>query len=107
MDELDIDAADLSSCRFGKILPSRLTGQSVALIVKRWALEAGFDPALFAHVSVRDEYEYATEHDDDCEHEHEHEQRAAMNVFGGLSNQGRSRRSPGRSMRVIRSRWLG
>jgi hypothetical protein len=53
MDELDIDAADLSSCRFGKILPSRLTGQSVALIVKRWALEAGFDPALFAGHSLR------------------------------------------------------
>jgi integrase len=28
--------------RFGKILPRRLTDQSVALIVKRWALEAGF-----------------------------------------------------------------
>ena len=39
--------------RFGKILPSRLTGQSVALIVKRWALEAGFDPALFAGHSLR------------------------------------------------------
>lgn len=39
--------------RFGKILPSRLTGQSVALIVKRWALEAGFDPALFAGQSLR------------------------------------------------------
>jgi integrase len=30
--------------RFGKILPSRLTGQSVALIVKRWALEGGLRP---------------------------------------------------------------
>ena len=39
--------------RFGKILPTRLTGQSVALIVKRWALEAGFDPALFAGHSLR------------------------------------------------------
>jgi hypothetical protein len=39
--------------RFGKVLPSRLTGQSVALIVKRWALEAGFDPALFAGHSLR------------------------------------------------------
>jgi site-specific recombinase XerD len=39
--------------RFGKILPSRLTDQSVALIVKRWALEAGFDPALFAGHSLR------------------------------------------------------
>jgi integrase len=39
--------------RFGKILPSRLTGQSVALIIKRWALEAGFDPALFAGHSLR------------------------------------------------------
>jgi hypothetical protein len=38
--------------RFGKILPSRLTGQSVAPIVKRWA-EAGFDPALFAAHSLR------------------------------------------------------
>src|SRR5690606_33256473 len=32
--------------RFGKILPRRLTDQSVALIVKRWALEAGLDPAI-------------------------------------------------------------
>jgi integrase len=39
--------------RFGKILPRRLTDQSVALIVKRWALEAGFDPALFAGHSLR------------------------------------------------------
>jgi site-specific recombinase XerD len=39
--------------RFGKILPSRLTDQSVALIVKRWALEAGFEPALFAGHSLR------------------------------------------------------
>jgi integrase len=39
--------------RFGKIIPTRLTGQSVALIVKRWALEAGFDPALFAGHSLR------------------------------------------------------
>jgi hypothetical protein len=39
--------------RYGKILPSRLTGQSVALIVKRWALQAGFDPALFAGHSLR------------------------------------------------------
>jgi hypothetical protein len=39
--------------RFGKILPSRLTDQSVALIVTRWALEAGFDPALFAGHSLR------------------------------------------------------
>ena len=39
--------------RFGKVLPSRLTGQSVALIVKRWALEAGFDPGLFAGHSLR------------------------------------------------------
>jgi hypothetical protein len=39
--------------RFGKILLSRLTGQSVALIVKRWALEVGFDPALFAGHSLR------------------------------------------------------
>jgi integrase len=39
--------------RFGKILPSRLTAQSVALIVKRWALEAGFDPMLFAGHSLR------------------------------------------------------
>jgi site-specific recombinase XerD len=39
--------------RFGKILPSRLTDQSVALIVKRWALQAGFDPALFAGHSLR------------------------------------------------------
>ncbi len=35
------------------ILPSRLTGQSVALIVKRWALEAGLDPMLFAGHSLR------------------------------------------------------
>jgi hypothetical protein len=39
--------------RFGKILPRRLTDQSVALIVKRWALEAGLDPALFAGHSLR------------------------------------------------------
>jgi hypothetical protein len=39
--------------RFGKILPSRLTGQSVALIVKRWALKAGLEPALFAGQSLR------------------------------------------------------
>jgi len=39
--------------RFGKILPSRLTAQSVALIVKRWALEAGLDPMLFAGHSLR------------------------------------------------------
>lgn len=39
--------------RFGKILARRLTDQSVALIVKRWALEAGFDPALFAGHSLR------------------------------------------------------
>jgi integrase len=39
--------------RFGKVLPSRLTAQSVALIVKRWALEAGFDPMLFAGHSLR------------------------------------------------------
>jgi hypothetical protein len=38
--------------RFGKILPRRLTDQSVALIVKRWALEAGFDPAPFAGHSL-------------------------------------------------------
>jgi hypothetical protein len=39
--------------RFGKILSTRLTDQSVALIVKRWALEAGFDPAFFAGHSLR------------------------------------------------------
>lgn len=39
--------------RFGKILSTRLTDQSVALIVKRWALEAGFDPALFAGHGAR------------------------------------------------------
>jgi integrase len=39
--------------RFGTILPSRLTDQSVALIVKRWALEAGLDPMLFAGHSLR------------------------------------------------------
>lgn len=39
--------------RFGKILPKRLTAQSVALIVKRWALEAGLDPMLFAGHSLR------------------------------------------------------
>jgi hypothetical protein len=32
--------------RFRKIRSSRLTDQSVALIVKRWALKAGFDPML-------------------------------------------------------------
>jgi hypothetical protein len=32
--------------RLGKILDSRLAAQSVALIVKNWALEAGFDPAI-------------------------------------------------------------
>lgn len=39
--------------RFGKIRAARLTAQSVALIVKRWALEAGLDPALFAGHSLR------------------------------------------------------
>lgn len=39
--------------RFGKVLASRLSAQSVALIVKRWALEAGFDPMLFAGHSLR------------------------------------------------------
>jgi integrase len=39
--------------RFGKILDSRLTAQSVALIVKRRALEAGLDPILFAGHSLR------------------------------------------------------
>jgi integrase len=39
--------------RFGEILPTRLTDQSVAFIVKRWALEAGLDPARFAGHSLR------------------------------------------------------
>jgi site-specific recombinase XerD len=32
---------------------SRLTAQSVALIIKRWALEAGFDPAPLSGHSLR------------------------------------------------------
>ncbi|HVZ31724.1 MAG TPA: tyrosine-type recombinase/integrase, partial [Polyangiaceae bacterium] len=39
--------------RFGKILDSRLTAQSVALIIKNWALEAGFDPAPLSGHSLR------------------------------------------------------
>jgi integrase len=39
--------------RHGKISAARLTDQSVALIVKRRALDAGLDPALFAGHSLR------------------------------------------------------
>jgi len=39
--------------RFGKILESRLTAQSVALVVKKWALEAGFDPASLGAFPAR------------------------------------------------------
>jgi integrase len=39
--------------RLGQIRRSRLTAQSVALIIKKWALEAGFDPAPFAGHSLR------------------------------------------------------
>ena len=39
--------------RFGQILDSRLTAQSVALIIKKWALEAGFDPAPLSGHSLR------------------------------------------------------
>jgi integrase len=39
--------------RFGTILESRLTAQSVALIIKKWALEAGFDPAPLSGHSLR------------------------------------------------------
>jgi hypothetical protein len=39
--------------RFGKVLDSRLTAQSVALIIKKWALEAGFDPAPLSGLHSR------------------------------------------------------
>jgi integrase len=39
--------------RHGRILPNRLTNQSVALIVERWAGAAGLDPARYAGHSLR------------------------------------------------------
>jgi site-specific recombinase XerD len=37
----------------GRLLPGRLTDQSVALIIKKWALRAGLDPKLFSGHSLR------------------------------------------------------
>jgi site-specific recombinase XerD len=39
--------------RHGHVLPTRLTAQSVALIVKRWAAAAGLEPADYAGHSLR------------------------------------------------------
>jgi integrase len=39
--------------RHGQVLPKRLSGEGVALVVKRWVEPLGYDPATFAAHSLR------------------------------------------------------